>query len=334
MRVLIVAATIKDIAKILNVTCATVSKALSNQEDISAEMKSKVRKVAEELHYRPNILARGLVKNESKTIGLIIPDITNPFYPEIAQGIEETINEEGYSLILCNSNWDKDKENNHISLLIGKKVDGLIIAPIGIEQADAVKVDFPIITVGNKNSITEENYVVIDDEKGGYIATSHLIENGCRSILFIGGQENVLSNKDRLRGYKKALSDNNIEIQESNIYSRNFKRESGYMTLKEIMQSQKMPDGIFAGNDILALGIIQAITESGFKIPEDIKVVGFDDIIYMQLPEISLTTIIQPKYEMGVLAAKMLLSKIKNPNVKIDNIILEPHIAIRRTSHI
>lgn len=326
------AATIKDIAKILNVTNATVSKALNDRKDISEEMKIRVRKVAKELNYKPNILARGLVKNESKTIGLIIPDITNPFYPEIAQGIEETINNDDYSLILCNSNWDKTKENNHINLLIGKKVDGLIIAPIGIEQADVVEVDFPIVTVGNKNKTIEENYVVIDDEKGGYIATSHLIENGCRNVLFVGGQENVLSNKDRLRGYKRALLENNMEVKENNIYSNNFKRESGYIIFKKIISANEIPDGVFAGNDILALGVMQAIRESGLRIPEDIKIVGFDDIIYSQYPEIALTTIVQPKYEMGVLAAKLLLSKIKNPKLKIENIILEPKIVIRKTS--
>lgn len=326
------AATIKDIAKVLNVTNATVSKALNDRKDISEEMKIRVRKVAEELNYKPNILARGLVKNESKTIGLIIPDITNPFYPEIAQGIEETINKDDYSLILCNSNWNKTKENNHINLLIGKKVDGLIIAPIGIEQADVVEVDFPIVTVGNKSKTIEENYVVIDDEKGGYIATSHLIENGCRNILFIGGQENVLSNKDRLKGYKRALLENNMEVKENNIYSNDFKRESGYIIFKKIISANQVPDGVFAGNDILALGVMQAIRESGLRIPEDIKIVGFDDIIYSQYPEIALTTIVQPKYEMGVLAAKLLLSKIKNPKLKIENIILEPKIVIRKTS--
>lgn len=326
------AITIKDIAKILNVSPATVSKALSDMDDISYETKIKVRNLAEELNYKPNYLARGLVKKESKTIGLIIPDITNPFYPEIARAIEETVNKEGFSVFLCNSNWDNKKELEYMSILISKRVDGVIIAPIGTKHLKSEKYDFPIVSVGTKESQWGENYVVINDEKGGYLATSHLIKNGCKNIIFAGGREDVFSNKERLNGYKKALIENNIKIKDANIYNMNFKRESGYLITQKAINSGLPIDGVFAGNDIIALGVIQAIRESGLSIPKDIKVVGFDDIIYTLFPEVSLTTIVQPKNELGIMAAQMLLEKIKNPSFKSTNVILEPKIVIRNTS--
>ncbi|SKA91168.1 transcriptional regulator, LacI family [Caloramator quimbayensis] len=323
--------TIKDIAKILNVSYATVSKALSDRDDISEEMKAKVRKVAEELNYKPNYIARGLVKKETKTIGLIIPDITNPFYSEIAMAIEETVNKEGYSVFLCNSNWKNSNENDYINLLTSKKVDGIIIAPIGEESLNLESVDIPIVIVGTKKSYNNQNYVVIDDEKGGYIAVKHLIKQNCKKIMFVGGKQNVQSNKQRLEGYKRALIESNYEINEQYIRSGNFKQESGYLIMKKVFNDGIIPDGVFAGNDLLALGVMRSALDFGLKIPDDIKIVGFDDIPFASLPEISLTTILQPKYKMGEHAANMLLSKIKNPEINCENIILKPKLIKRKT---
>lgn len=326
------AVTLKDIAKKLGISYATVSKALSGASDISEETKIKVRKVAAEMNYKPNEIARCLVKKQTRTIGLLIPDITNPFYAEIAMAIEETVNKEGYSVFLCNSNWKHSKENEYIGLLTSKMVDGIVIAPTGMENLSIENIKIPIVTVGTKKSYNGENYVVIDDEKGGYLAVKHLIEKGRRKIMFIGGSENIVSNKERLEGYNKALEENGIVLDRSLIRGGNFKWESGYSLVKTALNEGIVPDGIFGGNDILALGALQAVVEFGLKVPKDIAIVGFDDIPFAKLPEISLTTILQPTYEMGQIAANMLLRKIKNSNEICENIILTPELLVRRTS--
>lgn len=326
------AVTIKDIAKKLNISYATVSKALSDADDISEKTKVLVKKTAVELNYKPNYIARGLVKNETKTIGLIVPDITNPFYSEIALAIEETVNKDGYSVFLCNSNWKHYKEIEYMNLLISKKVDGIIMAPTGVNSLGISDTGIPMVTVGTKRSYCGENFVVIDNEKGGYMAVKHLLENNKRKIMFVGGKIGVQSNKERLEGYKKALIESGIEIETKYIRSGNFKTESGYVITKKALSEGIIPDGIFAGNDLLALGALEAVIELGLKIPEEIAVVGFDDIPFAGLPEIGLTTVAQPKYKMGKLAAGMLLNRLKNPESVCENIVLNPRLVIRKTS--
>lgn len=326
------AVTIKDIAKKLNISYATVSRALRDSPEISQDTKEKVKKAAKEMNYQPNAIARGLVTKKTKTIGLILPDITNPFYPQVARGVEETANQEGYSVFLCNSNYENEKEKAYIDLLISKKVDGIILAPIGEESLKWNHREIPIVIIGRKNVCPQENFVVIDDKKGGYLATEHLIKNGHSKIMFIGGKEKVESNKERLEGYKLALNKNGIQLDANLIRNDHFKRESGHILMKKALQEGIAATAVFAGNDLLALGVLQAIYEYGLKVPQDIAVVGFDNIPTAELPEISLTTIAQPKYKMGVLATQMLLAKIKNPTHRCESIILTPELIVRKTS--
>ncbi|MCY6482913.1 LacI family DNA-binding transcriptional regulator [Clostridium aestuarii] len=322
--------TIKDIAKELNISIATVSKALNDSYDISDKTKDKVRKTAKKMNYKPNAIAQGLVTNKTNTIGLIIPDITNPFYPEIARGVEEKLNEHGYNVFLCNSNWEVKREKKYIDLLISKQVDGIILAHSGMKSWSLENIDIPIVSVATKSGYKEENFVVIDDKKGGYLATKHLLENAYKKIMFIGGQNSIETNRMRLEGYKLALTEEGIELDETLIKNGDFTRESGYTLIKNSLKKGIIPTGVFAGTDMLALGVMQAVREYGLNIPEDIGVIGFDDISFAQLPEISLTTIAQPKYNMGVIAAKTILDKINNKEV--DNTVLNPELILRKTT--
>jgi LacI family transcriptional regulator len=328
----IMAVTIKDIAKELNISFASVSKALSDSSEISKATKERVKDKAIEMHYRPNAIARGLVTKQTKTLGLIIPDITNPFFAEIAKSVEETANVEGFSVFLCNSNWDNNKEKEYINLLISKKVDGILLAPIGDGNLQMDNIELPVIIIGTRKQYNGRNFVVVDDKKGGYIATEHLIKNGNKKVMFIGGKENVQSNKERSDGYKTAMNDYGLAIDTGLIRNGNFKRESGYVLMKKALLDGIRPDSVFAGNDMLALGVIQAIYEFNLKIPEDIAIVGFDDIPFADLPEVSLTTVAQPKNKMGMLAVDLLLQKIKRPDDEASSIILIPQLIIRKTS--
>lgn len=330
-------ATIKDIAKLANVSYATVSRALNNKRGVKGETGRKIRKIAAELDYRPNAIARGLVKKQTHTIGLIIPDITNPFFPEVARGIEDGARDSGYSVFLCNTNWEIKREILYLNLLAEKRVDGIIIAPIS-NQVDflekTLRGKIPVVYVSNAPRNTKNSFVVIDSIRGGFLATRHLIESGYKSIGFIGAQEDLVNISERLEGYKLALKEYGMEIRQEQVRFGDFKRETGYRIIQRMIEIDDYPRAVFAENDLLALGVIQGVKEMGLSVPEDIAVVGFDDIPFAAFPEVQLTTISQPKYEMGKSAVEIVLAKIekRGPETPARRIVLEPELIIRRSS--
>ncbi|WP_094548425.1 LacI family DNA-binding transcriptional regulator [Petroclostridium xylanilyticum] len=322
--------TIKDIAKVANVSYATVSRALSNHPEVSDKTKKRIQDLAKAMGYTPNAIARGLVTKNTHTIGLIIPDITNPFFPEVAQGIEDCANRNGYQVFLCNSNWQLNKEKEYLKALYEKRVEGIVIGPVSNDVShllDTVNKNVPLVFAAYKPQIEECNYVATDDYKSAVIAMEYLIKLGHRKIAFIGGQHKV-----RLNGYIDILQKYNIPVMPSYIKYGQFKQESGYQMAKELLIENEIPTAILAGNDIIALGVIQAIEEFGLSVPNNISVVGFDDISFAALDKIQLTTVFQPKYKIGELCVEILLDKIKNPdNHKFVHKILEPKLIIRKT---
>jgi LacI family transcriptional regulator len=328
--------TIKDIAKKAGVSYATVSRALNNHPEINIETRKKVLRIANEFGYQPNAIARGLVKKETKTLGLLIPDITNPFFPEVARGIEDAANEKGYTIFLCNTNWSLEREVNYLNVLRQKQVDGILIAPAS-EKIDHLK---KILSQWSKNtvSITRVNIsnvtsVLIDNVQGARMAVEHLLNRGYRKIAFIGGLIDISANQERLQGYQEALADNEVKQNPDYIASGDFKRESGHQIMQRLLMLKARPDAVFAANDLLALGAIQAIREAGLTIPDDVAVCGFDDIEFASLPEIQLTTVSQPKYEMGKLALETLIDQIKAEERTVARkIMLEPNLIVRKTT--
>ena len=329
--------TIKDIAKRVNVSFATVSRALNDKDGVKAETKRKILEEARRLNYRPNAIARGLVNRRTHTIGLIIPDITNPFFPEVARGVEDAAQAAGYGVFLCNTNWDRKKELKYLDLLSEKRVDGIIHAPIskGATGFDKILGDLPVVYVGRSPKPSEVSFVSIDNFRGGFLATDYLLEKGCWPVGFIGAPEDSMTLEERLKGYKTALKYRGREVDDRYIRFGDFKRETGYNIIKSMIQEGLEPKGIFGENDLLAIGAIQGAKELGLSVPEDLAVVGFDDIPMAAFPEISLTTIGQPKYEMGRLAFEMLSDKLENNGkapAEAARIILEPHIIPRKSA--
>jgi LacI family transcriptional regulator len=328
--------TIKDIARRAGVSYATVSRALNNHPEINIETRKKIARIAAEIGYQPNAIARGLVKKETNTIGLLIPDITNPFYPEVARGIEDAANETGYTIFLCNTNWKQEREENYLNVLHQKQVDGIIIAPASEKPEHLQRVVGPwakkmvFISRVNFGNVTS---VLIDNVRGGRMAVEYLIGKGYHKIAFVGGPTDTSSNEERFHGYTEALEAAGIEARPAYIVGGDFKRESGYQATKGLLQLESRPDAIFAANDLLALGAIQAIREQGLRLPEDIAVMGFDDIEFAALPEIQLTTVTQPKYEMGKLALQTLVTQMKGAErVVARKIMLEPDLICRKTT--
>jgi len=331
--------TIKDIARKANVSYATVSRALNNKRGVRESTRHRVLALAAEMSYTPNAIARGLVKKQTHTLGLIIPDITNPFYPEVARGIEDGAADQGFSIFLCNTNWEREREGDYLRLLAEKRVDGIILAPINseveaVERRPAGKI--PVVYVSNAPHGTQHSFVVIDNVLGGFMATEHLIQAGHRSVGFVGSTEDSLTIEERLKGYRRALKKHGLPIEKKYIQLGEFKQESGYRIIRRMIADGDFPRAIFAENDLLALGILQGVKASGLSVPEDVAVVGFDDIPFASFPEVQLTTINQPTYEMGRKAVAILLEQIKGCDGSsppgTPQIYLEPRLIVRKSS--
>ena len=326
--------TIKDIAKLAGVSYATVSRALNDHPEVNMKTKERILEIAKENGYSPNEIARGLVKQSTNTLGLLVPDISNPYFPEVAKGVEEKAISRDYHVFLCNTDWDSQKEIDYIKTLKDKRVAGIIIAPTSVETYAKVKelnLDIPIVYIGSKSPEKEINYVVIDNEKASFMATEYLIELGFTDIAYLGGSENTVTNKERLAGYKKALTKHSLDRAVYIMKSSSFRRESGYKAVVESIQKERIPQALICANDIVALGAIEALENNGYNVPEDVSVIGFDDIAYASLHKINLTTVAQPKYEIGALAAEIALEKINDGGSDGKKVILEPTLIKRGT---
>lgn len=329
--------TIKDIAEQANVSFATVSRALNNKYGVKQDTRRKILEVARDLNYRPNAIARGLVTKQTSTIGLIIPDIKNPFFPEVAGGIEESAANLGYNVFLCNTNWSQEREEQYINLLSERRVDGLIVAPTGDSidlLDDVIHEKLPVVYVSRAPEGTDRSYVVIDNVRGGFLATKHLIEAGYRTIGFIGASQDEATCAERFEGYEAAFEKYGMTIADKYVKQGDFKQRSAHNLVTEMLDVGDYPRAIFAVNDLLALGAIQAVKNKGLRVPEDIAVVGFDDIPVASLQEIQLSTINQPKYEMGRTAFELLVEIIKKGEGRVPTrkVMLEPELIVRRSS--
>jgi len=329
-------ATIKDIARRLDISYATVSRALNDCYGVHPKTKEKILKMAHEMNYHPNAIARGLVSRRTETIGLVIPDITNPFFPEVARGIEDRAEEKGYSVFLCNTNWEQDREARYLSLLRKKQVDGVILAPVSDksplvnEQGES---SIPLVFVSEARRGLGKSYVTIDNVQGGYIATKHLIQKGYKRISFFGAVEDELTSNERYQGFAAAMKEAGLKEMKKFVRFGDYRLNTGAKLIKGMIDKGDYPDAVFAVNDFFALSVIQGIRESGLSIPGDIAVIGFDDIPFASFPEIQLTTIAQPKYQMGRIAADILLEQINNKSVaEKKEIVLETELIERKTA--
>ncbi|WP_130805835.1 LacI family DNA-binding transcriptional regulator [Senegalia massiliensis] len=317
--------TIKRIAELANVSTATVSKVINGKDKyISEATKSKILKIVEEEGYVPNGIAKSLKIKKTKTIGIIIPDVMNLFFSELARGVEDAAEKRGYTVILCNSDNKESKEEKYINILQEKMVDGIIItAPENRTRQSIKNQDIPLVLVDRdiETQIDQKiGRITVDNRDGAYKATKYLIESGCRDIGMISSNYKNKPSSDRIKGYEKALYESNININQNKIFLENYTIESGYNGAKKILKETEV-DGIFCGNDLIAIGAIKALKEKNIRIPEQVKIIGFDDIQISQYMDPPLTTIRQPIYQMGEEAVKMLISLIKNKGKNLEKIL-------------
>jgi len=329
--------TIKDIARMAGVSTATVSKVLNRKDEkISAPTRERIFKLVDEYNYVPNRIASSLVTKKTKTLGLIIPNIANPFFPEIARGAEDLANEKGYNLILCNTDDRLEKEESYIDMLEEKMVDGIIFTASSqrndkLERLGRVRV--PVITVDREvEGLATQGKIVVDNIQGAYEAGTYLVDAGYKKIIHITGPLTSKPARDRLKGLKDALEDKKIYFDDNRVYSNEFRSEWGYYAISEIIKENIEFDAIFCGNDLIAIGVLKALKENKIKVPENVGLVGFDDIYMAQMLDPELTTVSQPNYEMGYKSAEMLIYMIENKLKEADPIILKTKLVVRKST--
>lgn len=330
--------TINDIAKLAGVSKTTVSKVINKKdESISQATKDKIHRIMKEQNYVPNKLAQSLVTKKTKTIGLIIPDIRNPFFTDISRGAEDYASKEGYNIIFCSTDEDCDREIQSVSTLCEKMVDGIIFAPSSntSNSDDSYKnLKIPMVLVDkNINDVNSKGLVKVDNECATYESTNHLIGLGHRKILFLSGPIKNDIAKERLEGFMKALKENNIECNECEVIEGKYKYEWALEFIRNMDRIEY--SAICCANDLMAIGVIHGLREKNINVPKDISVVGFDDIETAKLIDPSLTTVSQPSYEMGKRASEILINSLKNKDSEsVGTIIFKPQLKIRNSTEI
>ncbi len=328
--------TIKDVAQRAGVSPTTVSHVINETRFVSGDLRARVLEAMEELNYQPSAVARSLRRKTTHTIGMMVPDSSNPFFAEVARGIEDTSFDQGYSVILCNSDGDMEKEQFYINVLVEKRVDGIIFVAAGGSAQhirSLLERDMPLVVVDREIAGVEVDSVLTDNLQGGYLATKHLIELGHRRIGCITGPSDLTPSAERVIGHKRALTEHNLAANENLILKGDFQYESGYKAVHEFLAMNEPPTAVFACNDLMAVGAISGVRKQGQRVPEDLAIVGFDDIALASFTNPPLTTVAQPKYEMGILAAQMLMERIKDKTMLPRRHLLETTLVVRESCH-
>lgn len=332
--------TIYDIAKKLNITAASVSRALNNSPKISEATRLLVVKTAKEMNYEINKLAQALKSGKSYNVGVIVPRIDSNFFASVIRGIEEELYPEGYHVIICQTHDQEELEIANINSLLNAQVDGILmsISNSKLENTDSftnlLKKNVPLIFFDRKKEIKGVSSVTIDDYKGAYEATQHLINQGCKRIAHLSNDRQFLIFQNRYLGYKQAIIDNGLTFDESLVIETISKVAEGRKTTKLLLDMANPPDAIFSSSDFTALGAIEEIKEHGLRIPEDISVVGFSNETFTRFMELSITSVDQSPIEMGRITAQVFLDEVADvKKLKEDKqIVLTPELIIRKSS--
>ncbi len=330
--------TLKRIAEQLGVSTTTVSRVLSGQARqyrISQATEEAVRKLARQYNFIPNPIARGLRLSKTSTIGLIIPDISNPFFAGIARQIALGARGHGYSVILCDSQDNVGLEIESLDLLRAQNVEGLVLCPVGQTGTHLKPFErgkLPIVLVDRYFPSLALAYVASDNAAGAREATNYLIEQGHRQIACLQGLPGTSPNEDRLRGYREALAAHRIAIDETLIVGNSFGEQNGYIETKLLLRAQKPFSAILALNNLIALGALRALAEEKVRVPHDVSIISFDDQPYLAYLAAPMTTVAQPYHEMGEVAVKLLFDQIRASQPTASGGILLPTTLIHRKS--
>lgn len=326
--------TIKDVAKRANVSIATVSAVINNNKFVSEELKERVDVAIQELGYRPNKLARSLKKKKTYLIGVIVTEITNPFYPLMLKGVEDAASSNNYNLILSTTGDNAQKEYELVQSMVDHGVDGIVLATVDNESSMSLKFlkneNVPHVLINRTPLDYKGNLVRINSYRVGEIATEFLIKNGHRDIAFIGGDR--LNSWEREKGYKDTLQKHGIELKDHRMIKTEYDINATYQVIQEFIAKGDLPTAIFAASDIMAYGAIKAFIDKGFKVPDDISIIGADNITFSEDFQIPLTTVDAQAYEIGKMGCEMLIHDLKENNEdSTEQRLLEPTLVVRKS---
>ncbi|MBO1398951.1 transcriptional repressor PurR [Vibrio cholerae] len=326
-------ATMKDIARLAGVSTSTVSHVINKSRFVSDEIAERVNNAAQQLNYAPSALARSLKMNRTKTIGMLVTTSTNPFFGEVVKGVERSCYHQGYNLILCNTEGDNQRMKASINTLLQKRVDGLLLmcSTLEGERLDVFDryPDIPIVVMDWGPILFASDKIQDNSLQGGYMAAKHLIECGHKEIGCITGPLIRHQAQMRYEGYKRALAEAGIAMNPDWIVESDFECEGGYQAFEKLYQRGKLPSALFVSNDMMAMGVIQAASQRGLRVPDDLSLIGYDDVHIAKFMTPALTTIHQPKYRLGKAAVDTLLYRLENPDTTAQVVQLEPTLVVR-----
>lgn len=328
--------TVRDVAKLAGVAPITVSRVVNNFPGVKVETRERVNKAIADLNYVPNAMAKSLRSRHTSTIALVLTDITNPFWTTVARGVEDTAAEKGYHVIFCNTDENPEKEANYINILLQRRVDGFITAPStedGHNLLSLKRNNIPCVLIDRKVSGYNTDVIRSDGKEGARLLTQHLINLGHHRIAMLAGPTKVFTSRDRLAGYREALIENGLSIDENLIREGMYNEEGGFEFTKELLDSMPRPTAIVSANLSIAIGALRAIREAGLRVPEDIGLVCIDDLPQASLIYPFLTVWAQRPYEIGVTAAELLVDRMnsKTRRHKSREIIIDADLIIRKS---
>jgi len=329
-------ATIKDVARLAGVSVATVSHVINGTRPVAPETAAKVWKAIKELDYHPNAVARSLRTRTTHAIGVVVSDITNPFFATLVRGAEDAAIEAGYSIIVCNSDETLEKEETYVQLLCRRRVDGMLIAPVREGASPAIRElaqrKVPFVFVDRKAKGIGADAVLSDNEGGAYLATKHLIERGHRRIGVVLGIPGATTTEERFAGYRKALEEAGISFSDRYVVWGGYRVEGGRKAVSKLLSLPNPPTAIFSTNNLMTVGVLQECFNRKVKIPERLAVIGFDDLEWAEMHNPPLTAVAQRPYEIGVQATKRLLERLKKPDLEAIEIRIPVDLKIRGTT--
>ena len=332
--------TIKDIAARAGVSISTVSRVVNRTVRVDPATEERVHEAIETLGYRPNLLARSFRRRITLTIGLLVPDNSNPFFAEMARVIEDAGYKEGYSVILCNSDLSEVKQSDYVDVLLAKRVDGVILTSTGLisSQSGTSIVDrihdanVPCVVLDRDLAGYPVDQVLVDNEEGGRLAGEHLIQLGHRHIACVVGPSDLTPSAGRIAGFRRALGAAGLRLSDEWVIRGNGRYDGGVAAVRELLRRDLVFTAIFAFNDEMAIGVIGELQRAGRRVPEDVSVIGFDNIPYASAIYPAVTTVAQPIAEMGTLGVRLLLERIRNPGAPFQRTILSTTLVERESS--
>lgn len=326
--------TIRDVAALAQVSPATVSRVLNDDDRVAGELRTRVRDAVAQLGYRPNGQARSLRTKATKVLGLIISDIQNPFFTALVRGVEDAASKHDYSVVLANADENLTKERRYLEVTAAERMAGVILSPASTSKTDvSLLLDrgIPVVAIDRYLRRDKVDTVTVNNRSATREAVAHLVEAGCRRIGIITGRPDISSAADRLAGYRVALRDAGLEFDHNLVSSGNFRTDGGAQAARTLLSLDSRPDALFVANNLMMVGVLEALNQAGLSFPDDLLLAGFDEMGWAGVVP-PLTLVEQPTYEIGRQAAELLLRRIANPDLPITRVVLPAVLRVRHSS--